>query len=188
MSRNELWDQVDRGLYQILEIPVTADAAEIQDAWRAAAKRTHPDLGGSIRDFQAAEIAYQVLSDPETRLRYDRAMPSPISRLTDPGPSMNTAPPSNQGPFIPRSQWTASWFGTWQPRQPARTPAEGPVAPPHPHPQRRWNPWLVALAVIVSLAIVIASYYLGIFTLTVLLGLGLVVAMLVLSSDSNRRY
>ncbi len=179
MSRNELWDQVDRGLYQILEIPVTADAAEIQDAWRAAAKRTHPDLGGSIRDFQAAEIAYQVLSDPETRLRYDRAM------LPEYLPSMNTAPPSNQGPFIPRSQWTASWFGTWQPRQPARTPAEGPVAPPQP--QHQWNPWLVALAVIVSLAIVIASYYLGIFTLIVLLGMGLVVAVWVLSSDSNRR-
>ncbi|MEI8080846.1 MAG: J domain-containing protein, partial [Actinomycetes bacterium] len=78
MARRELWEQVDSDLYQVLGVDHGATEEQIGDAWRAVAKRTHPDRGGSVAEFQAAEVAYQVLSDPFQRRRYDRAMlPSP---------------------------------------------------------------------------------------------------------------
>ena len=72
MSRRDLWDQVDGDLYQLLGVESSASADEIQVAWRSTAKRLHPDRGGSVTEFQQAEIAYQVLSDPLERGRYDR--------------------------------------------------------------------------------------------------------------------
>ncbi len=181
MSRKELWDQVDANLYDVLAIPVSANDAAIQEAWRAAAKRTHPDLGGTVSDFQAAEIAYQVLSDPDLRLRYDQATLPPAQRRVSPTWTPPSSQPTNSGPFVPRSQWTASNFGTWQPRQ---TQQEPPVPSP---PPRHWNPWLVALAIGVVFAIVIASAVLGIFTFTLLFGLGVVFVAMLISSNSNRR-
>lgn len=81
MTRQELWEQTDADLYRVLGVPADADAASIQAAWRDAAKRTHPDLGGSHSQFRAVHVAYLVLSDPDSRARYDRTratrMPPP---------------------------------------------------------------------------------------------------------------
>ena len=57
MSRRDLWDQVDGDLYQLLGVESSASADEIQVAWRSTAKRLHPDRGGSVTEFQQAEIA-----------------------------------------------------------------------------------------------------------------------------------
>lgn len=62
-------------LYRTLGIPHTADAATIRNAYRALAKRHHPDVDrmpGAHDRFVAIAEAYQVLSDPATRTRYDR--------------------------------------------------------------------------------------------------------------------
>lgn len=67
----ELWQQVDTDLYDALRIPPTAGDAAIHDAWRAAAKRSHPDRGGHRDEFDAVHVAYLVLSDPDLRARYD---------------------------------------------------------------------------------------------------------------------
>lgn len=75
-------------LYAALGVSRAASAAEIKAAYRRAAARLHPDRNA---DAQAAEqmaavnIAYEVLSDPELRARYDRGEsvrrgPSPEDR------------------------------------------------------------------------------------------------------------
>lgn len=59
--------------YDILGVPRDADADAIKKAHRAAAKRHHPDLPDGDRDqFEAAQRAYLVLSDPDLRAKYDR--------------------------------------------------------------------------------------------------------------------
>lgn len=63
-------------LYAALEVPSDADEAEIRRAYQKLARRHHPDLAPGdaegARRFAAAARAFEVLSDPELRRRYDR--------------------------------------------------------------------------------------------------------------------
>lgn len=68
----EAWSfLIDTLLYDLLGIEPAATAAEIKAAHRAAAKRFHPDRGGDSARFVAVTRAYNVLSDPKLRRRYD---------------------------------------------------------------------------------------------------------------------
>lgn len=58
-------------LYQQLGVARSASAAEIRTAYKRAAKRAHPDAGGSSAAFAALKLAYDVLRDPARRARYD---------------------------------------------------------------------------------------------------------------------
>lgn len=40
-------------------------------AYRAAARRAHPDKGGDARAFAALRAAFDVLSDPASKAAYD---------------------------------------------------------------------------------------------------------------------
>jgi len=59
-------------LYDILGVATDATPEKIKRAYRAKAMKTHPDRGGTYGDFQCLSRAYEVLSDPERRARYDR--------------------------------------------------------------------------------------------------------------------
>ena len=59
-------------LYDLLEIPRDADPADIKRAYRQQARRHHPDAGGDEETFKKVTHAFQVLSDPDRRERYDR--------------------------------------------------------------------------------------------------------------------
>lgn len=59
-------------LYDTLGIPPDADANAISKAYRRAARRSHPDKGGSKSAFQKVEQAGRVLRDPQKRLAYDQ--------------------------------------------------------------------------------------------------------------------
>ncbi|WP_405579978.1 DnaJ C-terminal domain-containing protein [Streptomyces sp. NBC_01190] len=64
--------------YEALGVPRTADAAEIQQAFRTLARRYHPDVNkdpAAEERFKEINEAYSVLSDPDTRSRYDRFGP-----------------------------------------------------------------------------------------------------------------
>mgnify|MGYP000326080981 CR=1 FL=1 len=64
-----------RDYYIVLGIQQGASSSEIKKAYRNAIKRYHPDKIGESADpqkFRAAREAYEVLSDPEKRQRYDR--------------------------------------------------------------------------------------------------------------------
>lgn len=65
-----------RDYYEILEISKTASESEIKKAYRKMAIKFHPDKnpGDSEAEekFKEAAEAYEILSDPEKRQRYDR--------------------------------------------------------------------------------------------------------------------
>jgi hypothetical protein len=60
--------------YEVLGVPATATASEIRAAYRSAARRLHPDAGGSADAMQRLNGAWQVLQDPGRRAAYDRAV------------------------------------------------------------------------------------------------------------------
>jgi curved DNA-binding protein len=63
-----------RDFYEILGVPPAASQDDIQRAYRKAARASHPDVSkdpGAEERFKDLSEAYDVLSDPQTRRRYD---------------------------------------------------------------------------------------------------------------------
>ncbi len=68
--------KIDVDHYLVLGVPRTADAATIRAAYVALAKKYHPDVASgnpelATFNFRQITTAYQTLSDPEGRARYD---------------------------------------------------------------------------------------------------------------------
>jgi curved DNA-binding protein CbpA len=58
-------------LYSILGVARDADIRTIRRAFRRRVRSTHPDGGGSAEAFNELKAAYDILSDPIRRRRYD---------------------------------------------------------------------------------------------------------------------
>lgn len=58
--------------YETLGVEPHASAEEIKKAYRAKARKSHPDLGGDKESFSRVLTAFNVLSDPGKRERYDK--------------------------------------------------------------------------------------------------------------------
>ncbi len=73
-----------KNLYDVLGVPKTATQEEIKRAYRRLARQWHPDKNPDNPEaeerFKEIQAAYDVLSDPEKRKRYD-AFGSPDGRL-----------------------------------------------------------------------------------------------------------
>ncbi len=65
-----------RDYYEVLGVDKKADDAAIKKAYRALAKKYHPDMNPGDKDaevkFKEASEAYAVLSDPQKRSQYDQ--------------------------------------------------------------------------------------------------------------------
>jgi curved DNA-binding protein CbpA len=57
--------------YAVLGVPRDATPAAIRRAYRAKARRAHPDGGGSAEYFEQVKAAYDTLIDDARRRRYD---------------------------------------------------------------------------------------------------------------------
>ncbi|CAN6218103.1 unnamed protein product [Urochloa humidicola] len=73
-----------RSPYEVLRVGEAAAPAQIRAAYRAMAKRTHPDAGGAGHGGEAfleLRRAYETLSDPAARARYDASVVAGKLRL-----------------------------------------------------------------------------------------------------------
>jgi curved DNA-binding protein len=64
----------DQTFYEVLGVPRTATQDEIQQAYRKLARQNHPDINSdpaAEERFKQVAEAYDVLSDPQARRRYD---------------------------------------------------------------------------------------------------------------------
>src|SRR5262245_24286042 len=68
--------------YSVFGVGPQANEREIRSAYRALAKKLHPDTGAGSSDekFRAIQDAYEVLSDAEKRRSYDRARRAAAAR------------------------------------------------------------------------------------------------------------
>jgi curved DNA-binding protein CbpA len=67
---------MDKNYYDLLEIEPTASASQLKAAYRKLSKRYHPDITDDINEtrgdmFILINEAYQVLSNEDSRRRYD---------------------------------------------------------------------------------------------------------------------
>jgi curved DNA-binding protein CbpA len=66
-----------RDYYEVLGVSRTSKPADIKKAYRQLARKLHPDLQPAAERAKASERfkeineAYEVLSDPEKRAKYD---------------------------------------------------------------------------------------------------------------------
>ncbi|WP_310497590.1 J domain-containing protein, partial [Sandarakinorhabdus sp.] len=77
-----------RDPYQVLGVSRTASEAEIKKAFRTLAKNNHPDRNAdnpaALERFKEANGAYELLSDPVTRARFDRGEIGPDGQPASP--------------------------------------------------------------------------------------------------------
>lgn len=59
-------------LYGDLNIDPSASEEEIKKAYRKKAMKSHPDRGGDAEQFHQITKAYDILSNPDSRNRYDQ--------------------------------------------------------------------------------------------------------------------
>lgn len=91
--------------YELLEIPSSADDKAVRRAYRRQAQRWHPDRNGGTAEandrFVQIQRAYEVLSSPQHRQRYDEALfrpaPPPTPPQPVPKPSVSPAAPVRKG-------------------------------------------------------------------------------------------
>ena len=58
--------------YEILGVNQNATLAKIKSAYRKLAAKHHPDHDGDRETFEAIQLAFDILSDPDRRERFDR--------------------------------------------------------------------------------------------------------------------
>lgn len=83
-----------RTIYQILGVDEEADVEVIHAAYRALAKRLHPDNGGDPEAFREIQDAWDILRDSRRRSSYDARLA--VERLAASRPAAHSAPLTSQ--------------------------------------------------------------------------------------------
>lgn len=91
----------DRDYYEVLELNTTATEEEIKKAYRKLARKWHPDVNpgepDAVEKFKEVQNAYETLSDPVKKSRYDlgRNRASMNFRTRSPRPKQSAKPSSH---------------------------------------------------------------------------------------------
>lgn len=103
-------------LYQTLGVAPSVDADGLKKAYRALAKKWHPDLNSGDKQaearFKAINEAYEVLGDPEKRKKYDETQHT--ARQREPQKKSGTAsrkPPTGPMDFSAMQDGFSRFFG-----------------------------------------------------------------------------
>ncbi len=104
--------------YRVLQVDPTADHEVIQAAYRALARRFHPDVAPDLemaRQMAAINAAFDLIRDADRRAAYDRehGYGTPPRPNGDPAapPAPPAAPPTSDASWT-SSRQGASWEGT----------------------------------------------------------------------------
>ena len=79
-QREQHSDASLRDPYAVLNVARDASASEIKSAKKALVKQHHPDKGGDRAAYEAVQLAYDVLLDPQLRAAYDYASHAGVRR------------------------------------------------------------------------------------------------------------
>src|SRR3954463_10743501 len=77
-------------LYDVLQVSPWCEQEVILAAYRALARSRHPDINRSAdaeEQMRRLNIAYQTLSDPSRRMRYDEELAVEVARPVPPRPA-----------------------------------------------------------------------------------------------------
>jgi curved DNA-binding protein len=120
----------DRDYYDILGLSRNASADEIKAAHRKLVRKFHPDANkndpNSARKFAEVQQAYETLSDPERRTRYDQFGHAGPGVGVPPGGDYSGAGYGQADPFGPGDHFGADEF---DPREYGFNPAAGQQQP-----------------------------------------------------------
>lgn len=94
--------------YEILQVDRRADPEVIQAAYRALARRHHPDMGGDPVRMVAINEAWDVLGDPTRRRGYDVRLGRSAALATASGRAPTSTPVQEPPRYQPRRTDPAS--------------------------------------------------------------------------------
>lgn len=104
-------------LYEVLQVHRRAEPEVIRAAYRALARKHHPDFGGEQARMVALNEAWRVLGDSASRAAYDaQAQKSHSRRAMDPpapAPAGNGPNVRGNGPLTVRDSGTIIDFGRY---------------------------------------------------------------------------
>ncbi|MCC2336182.1 J domain-containing protein [Cellulomonas wangsupingiae] len=118
--------------YAVLGVAPDATREELRAAYRRAARRTHPDLGGDQDEFAAAELAWHVLGDAERRAAHDAELAG-VARDPWDGLAWGHDVPLGEDPVAAADADAADFSdpdgaGPYGPYDPDAPPPRGPAA------------------------------------------------------------
>jgi curved DNA-binding protein CbpA len=95
-----------KDLYEVLQVRRGAEPEVIRAAYRALARKHHPDFGGAPERMATINEAWAILGDQAQRAAYDAQSQASVPRSTN-GTAANTSPASNEPPPTPTGRGLA---------------------------------------------------------------------------------
>ncbi|KAG4273446.1 hypothetical protein FPRO04_14556, partial [Fusarium proliferatum] len=141
MAGSSLQKGIERNYYADLNLPQTASAEEIKTRYRKLALTTHPDKNPADKKanerFGIIQTAYEILSDPELKAKYDAGRPKkhPTSWQPNQARAGTTPRPAQGQGFYHYTEFKGGAKNGAQPYMRA-TATGGERRAPHPPPPR----------------------------------------------------